>query len=100
VGGQKVEICDFAKTDHGARLVNTFYPTNGPQTSKSAEFVSMNPPKQTYHYQHTRSTACDDVPPARTYTHVLRDGAVASEAISTSSPTASSTNYRKVAHSH
>ena len=44
MGGQKVEIWDFAKTDHGARLVNTFYPTNGPQTSKSAEFVSMNPP--------------------------------------------------------
>ena len=46
MGGQKVEIWDFAKTDHGARLVNTFYPTNGPQTSKSAEFVSMNPLSQ------------------------------------------------------
>ena len=48
MGGQKVEIWDFAKTDHGARLVNTFYPTNGPQTSKSAEFVSMNPPNSAH----------------------------------------------------
>jgi len=31
--GQQVEIWNSAKADHGARLVNTFHPTNGPQTT-------------------------------------------------------------------
>ena len=31
-GGQFIEIKKFAKSEYGGRLMNTFYPTNGPQT--------------------------------------------------------------------
>jgi len=43
-GGQFIEISKRAKTEHVGELVNTFYPTNDPQTIEFAKVISMNPP--------------------------------------------------------
>ena len=42
-GGQFIEISKRAKTEHVGELVNTFYPTNDPQTIEFAKVISMNP---------------------------------------------------------
>ena len=43
-GGQLIEIYELAKSEYGAGLVNTFYPSNDPQTIDFRERHSLKSP--------------------------------------------------------